>query len=93
MILGDIPNDVFALHGWYYATPSKVDETTDYLPYQPIFDDFVRQYVTFRAFNRDEYNTQVELSLMEQIKDDIITIILGRGYTEQGSIPLKGAND
>ena len=93
IILGNIPDDVYVLQGWYYGIPDKVDATDDTLPYEPIFDELVRAFVVFKAMNRDEYNTQIELTFMERLEDKIVDIILSRGNLGSGSPPLKGIND
>jgi hypothetical protein len=93
MYLGVIPNDVYVLHGWYYAYPTKLTATTHYMPYDPVFDEFARQYATFMALNRDEYNTEVEKSVIQMLQDNLLDIILGHGDVDGGSIPFAGAGD
>jgi hypothetical protein len=92
-LLGVTPDDVYVLKGWHYAYPSKLTATTDHLPYAPIFDEYLRQYVVFMAENRDEYDTKVEMQIMDMLQDKITDIIVGRGGRHEKSVPLKGANE
>ena len=91
--LGDIPKDVYVLQGWYYSYPSKLSATTDNLPYAPIFDDLLRMYVTFMGMNRDEYNTQVEIQMIQKLQDSVMDIIMSRGGVDEGSVDLIGTSD
>ena len=93
IILGNIPDDVYVIQGWYYKIPDKVDATDDTFPYEPIFDELLRTFVVFKALNRDEYNAQVEMSFMQNMEDKTIDIIMSRGNLGSGSLPLKGIND
>ena len=93
MLLGSIPNDIFVLHGWYYAIPTKVTATTSTLPFQPIFDELTRQFVTFSLMNRDEYDTKVELAFLNTMEERILDIIMSNREQDNKSIGYKGVND
>jgi hypothetical protein len=78
IIVGPYPDDTYPLYGLYFYLPSTLSATTDTMPYDPMFDQLVRQYTTILALNRDEYNAQFEVSIMSQIQGEIMSIIRRR---------------
>ena len=45
------------------------------------------------AMNRDEYNTQVEIQMMQKLQDSVMDIIMSRGGVDEGSVDLVGTSD
>jgi len=94
IVLGGIPDDtVRVLWGWYYALPTTLSATTDTIPYSGHFDDVIIEYCTTRALNRDEYNTQMEINLMQQAIDGVLGVITYRQSRTDRQPEYKGSKD
>lgn len=93
IILGPIPNEVYALQGWYYAWPTKLADSSTAMPYDELFDDLFVQYTLMMAQNTDEYGfAQFDATMMNRIQEDVFTIIKNRGNKGINQVPILGTD-
>lgn len=80
LVVGPKPDDTdLVLYGLYFYIPAKLTATSDSMPYDRIFDEPIRAAVTKLAMNRDEYNVQVEQSILQEAQMEIATVMRWRG--------------
>jgi hypothetical protein len=96
ILFGPAPDTATVVfYGLYFYRPEALDATTDTLPYNGLFDDIIRAYVTQCAMLRDEYNVSVEETMRSRVEADIITIIRERVRRKPGGgqSKIRGSND
>jgi len=76
-LFGDIPNAAGTAYLWYYSIPTAFSTTTATMPYNGMFDEVWRQFVTLLLLNRDEYATDFESSIMKQCETDVLRAVVG----------------
>jgi hypothetical protein len=76
-LFGDIPDAVSTLSLWYYSQPVAFTATTDTMPFNGIFDEPWRQFITTLLLNRDEYSANFEQQLLGQIEIQVLRGIIG----------------
>ena len=96
ILLGNIPDDAnHVLWGKYFYLPTLLDATDDTLPYDEIFDEIIRQYVSIIGMNRDEYDVKFEAAVYTAIQNDVISIMRTRNGRSPSVVQSKiyGSND
>jgi len=85
LLLGGIPDSTSrVLQGWYWARPTALSATSDTVPYNEYFDEVIKEYVTGRALNRDEYTVQFEAGLLNAAVSGVTSILhLNRSMTDR----------
>lgn len=76
-LFGDIPNAASTLYLWYYSIPTAFTATTDTMPYNGLFDQVWRQFVSLLLLNRDEYSADFESSLLKTCEVDVLRAVVG----------------
>jgi hypothetical protein len=96
LLIGPCPDTATVVfYGLYFYKPSALSSSSDTLPYNGIFDEVVRGYVTQLALLRDEYNVSVEEALRGRVEQDVITIIKDRVRRKPGGgqSKIRGSDD
>ena len=96
LVLGDIPdNSEIILYGLYFYMPTLLTASTDSLPFDPIFDEIVRQYTSQIAMLRDEYDIKVEAAIMGSIQNEVATILARRirSTPQPAQSKIRGSDD
>jgi hypothetical protein len=74
IILRYMPNAAKTLYHYYYKEYTAL-ALGDAMPYNGLFDQAVRQFISATALNRDEYNIQVESSVFGTLEKAAMDIM------------------
>jgi hypothetical protein len=72
------PDDAYTVKIPYWQIPTALTATTDTMPFLGLFDNVVVEAVTWRAQNRDEYDTSMELKWMSFLNEQARRVIAMR---------------
>ncbi len=89
-LFGDIPDRTATAWFWYYAISKALNTAGDSMPYNGIFDEPWRQFVTLLLMNRDQYSTDFEASVLKQVETDVLRAVVSYS-TQPKMIPCLSA--
>ena len=72
------PDDAYTVKIPYWQLPTALTATTDTVPFLGLFDNLFVEDVTWRAMNRDEYDTSVEMKWRSFLTERAMRVIAMR---------------
>lgn len=75
------PDDVYTIKIPYWQIPTALTSTSDTMPFLGLFDNVFIEAVTWRAQNRDEYDTSMELKWQSFLLERAMRVIAMRKKT------------
>lgn len=96
LLVGPCPDTATVVfYGLYFYKPTALTATTDSLPYNGIFDEVIRGYVSQMALLRDEYNVSVEDAMRARAEQDVVSIVKDRLRRKPGGgqSKIRGSED
>ena len=78
------PDAAYTIKIPYYTLPTAITATTDTVPFLGLFDNVIIEALTWRAMNRDEYDTQIEMKWMQFLNEKAKRVIAMRKKTQIG---------
>ena len=82
-------NDSYSLIGPYYDLPAEWSDEKGDTPWNGIFNNVYRQFVTYRCKNRDEYTLEVDEKWLGIFRNEALKV-LGRRRAVRKMSPFRG---
>jgi len=75
-LFGDIPDKTATAWLWYYAINTEFTTSVDSMPYNGLFDEPWRQFVTLLLLNRDEYSADFEMGILKSVENEVLRAVV-----------------